>query len=98
MSRTLVKRLSRLVSLIVCCCLSPFAHPAASATSARQTIVAAILAEDDAKKAAILATLAGGGDEGIATLLGAWRADGLFIYSPPDGSKIAVQLIGAKGE
>jgi urea transport system permease protein len=98
MNHVLVKRLSRLVSFIVCCCLPPFAHAATSASSPRQTIVAAILAEDDARKAAILATLAGESDEAIANLLGAWRADGLFIYALPDGSKIAVQLTGPKGD
>src|SRR5688572_18610840 len=71
---------------------------AASPPSPRQIIVDAILAEDDAKRSAIIGTLAGQGDEAIPALLGAWRADALFIFSAADGTKIPVQLTGPKGE
>jgi urea transport system permease protein len=97
MNASLVKPLSRIILFILACCHWPLAN-AATPASARSTIVEAILAEDDAKKAVILSSLAGQGDEAIATLLAAWRADALFIYAAPDGAKIPVQLVGAKGE
>ena len=57
----------------------------------------AILADEDAKKVALLQTLAGQGDEAIAPLLSAWKADSLFIHES-GGAKVPVQLIGPKGE
>jgi urea transport system permease protein len=64
--------------------------------SARAVIARAALAEDDTQKREIIASLAGSGDEVISVLLGAWRQDALFIYTAPDGTKIPVQLVGAK--
>jgi len=89
-----VKPLSRLLFFIAACGLWPLAWGAAPA---RETIVQAILAEDDARKVALLQQLAGQGDEAIAPLLGAWKADNLFLHDT-GGTKVAVQLVGPKGE
>ena len=89
-----MKPLSRILFIIVACGLWPLAW---GAIPARETIVQAILAEDDAKKVALLQQLAGQGDEAIAPLLGAWKADNLFIHDG-SGTKVAVQLTGPKGE
>ena len=64
----------------------------AAPESARATIVRAILTPDDAQKRAIIGSLAGRGDEEIRELLTAWRQDGLFVFTAPDGTKIPVEL------
>jgi urea transport system permease protein len=89
-----VKPLSRILFIIVASGFWPLAW---GAIPARETIVQAILAEDDAKKVALLQQLAGQGDEAIAPLLGAWKADNLFIHDG-SGTRVAVQLTGPKGE
>jgi urea transport system permease protein len=101
---TLVERFSRLLTFLLACSLPPLTHaatrtsPATSPTPARQIIVEAILAGDDVKRGALIASLAGQGDEAIAILFSAWRADSLFIVSASDGTRIPIQLTGAKGE
>jgi urea transport system permease protein len=96
MARMNVKPLSRIIFFMLACSYPLFTR--AATPSPRDIVVAAILAEDDAEKRDIIVKLAGQGDEAIAILLGAWRADALFIYTAPDGKKIPVQLVGPKGE
>ncbi len=67
-----------------------------AADTPRQTIVKAILVQDDAQKRQIIGSLAGQGDEAIRELFTAWRQDGLFIFTAPDGVKIPVELTGDK--
>lgn len=57
-------------------------------------LVRAILTDDAAQKQALIGSLAGEADAAIASLLVAWRSDALFIYQPPAGAKIPVQLTG----
>ena len=64
--------------------------------AARQVLVKAILAENGAEKRTLISSLAGQADDAIAALLVAWRSDALFVYQAPDGTKIPVQLTGAK--
>jgi urea transport system permease protein len=71
-------------------------EPVGQADTPRQTIVKAILATDDAQKRAIIGSLAGQGDEAIRELFTAWRQDGLFVYTAPDGAKVPVELTGDK--
>jgi urea transport system permease protein len=68
----------------------------AAPETARATIVRAILATDDAQKREIVSSLAGQGDDAIRELFTAWRQDGLFVYTAPDGAKIPVELTGDK--
>jgi urea transport system permease protein len=94
-----VKPRSHLFLFILGLSLAPAWLGAAERTAgARLTIVQAILAEDDGAKRDILTRLSGEGDPAIPALLGAWRADALFLYTAADGTKIPVQLIGPKGE
>jgi urea transport system permease protein len=67
-----------------------------AAESARQTIANAILAPKDADKRSIIASLIGQGDDAIPPLMTAWRSDALFLYAATDGTKIPIQLTGAK--
>ena len=69
-----------------------------AAETARQTIARAILTDDDAQKRAIVTTLMGQGDDAISLLLGAWRADSLFVFTAPDGTKVPVLLTGEKDD
>jgi len=62
----------------------------------RATIVRAILAPDQAQKRELIGSLLGEGDEAIRELFTAWRQDGLFVYTAPDGAKIPVALTGDK--
>jgi urea transport system permease protein len=68
-----------------------------AAETARQTIVRAILAEDEARRE-IIATLLGQADDAIKPLLAAWRADALFVFTAPDGTKTPVLLTGEKDD
>jgi urea transport system permease protein len=68
----------------------------AASETARATMVRAILATDDAQKRAIIASLTGQGDEAIREVFTAWRQDGLFVYTAPDGAKVPVELTGDK--
>jgi urea transport system permease protein len=68
----------------------------AAQETARATIVRAILTTDDGQKRAIIGSLAGQGDEAIRELFTAWRQDGLFVYTAPDGARIPVELTGDK--
>ena len=68
----------------------------AAQETARQTVVRAILTPDDTQKREIIASLAGQGDEALVELFTAWRQDGLFVYTSPDGAKIPVELKGDK--
>ncbi len=72
--------------------------PLLAADTARQVIVKAIVTEDSTEKRTLIASLVGQGDEAIPTLLDAWRKDLLFFYTPAEGAKIAVQLVGEKDE
>lgn len=67
-----------------------------AAESPRQTLARATLAGDDAEKRALIASLAGNGDVSIPHLLGAWRADRLFVHVAPDGTRTPVELSGPK--
>ncbi|HET7537645.1 MAG TPA: hypothetical protein VFJ90_14390, partial [Candidatus Didemnitutus sp.] len=67
-----------------------------SADNARAVIQKAILTEKPAEQRALIASLAGQGDDAIPTLLTAWRTDALYIFAAPDGTKVPVQLTGAK--
>src|SRR5688500_15985271 len=98
MSRSLVERFSRLLLILLTLSVPLPTKAATSTAPAREIIVNAILAEDDTKRSTILASLSGQGDEAIATLFAAWRADSLFIFTSPDGTKVPVQLTGLKGE
>ena len=69
-----------------------------AADTPRQTIVKAVLAEDDAQKLDLITALVGQSDDAISPLLIAWRSDALFIYTAPNGTKIPVQLSGAKDD
>jgi len=91
-----VSSLPRKFLFMLATCVVPLLAPAAE--SPRQTIVAAILADDDARKRELISGLAGTGNEAVAVLLAAWRADALFLHTAPDGAKIPVQLSGAKDE
>lgn len=62
----------------------------------REVVVQAILASDAAQQRVLIGSLAGQGDEAIGVLLAAWRQDALFLYTAADGSRIPVQLTGAK--
>lgn len=97
MSAVLVKSLSGLIPFIAAGWLL-LAIPAVSAAQPRQTMVDAILAADDARKSQLIASLAGNGDDATLGLLTAWRSDGLFLYTAPDGRVIPVQLVGPKGD
>jgi urea transport system permease protein len=66
------------------------------ASDARATIVEAIQAGSPARQRELITSLAGRPDDVIPELLDAWRKDSLFLYSAPDGTTIAVQLIGEK--
>jgi urea transport system permease protein len=68
----------------------------AAQETARATIVRAILTADDGQKRAIIGSLAGQGDEAIREIFTAWRQDGLFVYTAPDGAKVPVELTGDK--
>jgi urea transport system permease protein len=61
--------------------------------NARATIVRAILTKDDAQKRELITSLTGQGDEAIRELFTAWRQDGLFIYTTPNGTKVPVELL-----
>ena len=69
-----------------------------AADTPRELIARAALADDAARKREYIAQLMGQADAAIAPLLEAWRTDALFIYTPPDGVKIPVQLTGGKDE
>lgn len=89
-----ISRLVRTIgALLLSAALSAFAEG-----TARDTIAAATLAEDDSQKVALISSLVGQGDDAIAGLLGAWRADALFVYEAPDGTRIPVQLTGPKDQ
>jgi urea transport system permease protein len=90
-----VKPLSRLVLYFL---LAALPAAAAGIDSARQIIARAALSDDAAKTRELLTSLAGQGDEVIPPLFEAWRTDALFIFSAPDGTRIAVQLSGPKDE
>src|SRR3954471_24259239 len=72
-------------------CASLFA-----ADTPRQIIAKAALTDDEAARSGLIASLVGEGDSAIAVLLTAWKEDALFVYTAPDGAKIAVQLTGDK--
>jgi len=76
--------------------LVPGARATAAQETARATIVRAILTPDDTQKRAIISSLVGQGDEAIRELFTAWRQDGLFVCTAPDGEKIPVELTGDK--
>lgn len=88
-----MKPLSRFIILLVACCL-PLVT--AAAEGARDLIARATLATEAAPQRELITSLMGQGDEAIAPLLEAWRTDALFIYAAPDGTRIPVQLTGAK--
>jgi urea transport system permease protein len=67
-----------------------------SAATPRETIAAAALETDSAKCRELILSLVGEGDEAIAPLLGAWRQDALFLYTPSEGAKVPVILSGDK--
>jgi urea transport system permease protein len=69
---------------------------ALSAATPREVIARAALASDDAEKRTLINSLVGQGDEAIGVLLIAWRSDALFIHTTADGTRVAVQLTGAK--
>ena len=98
MNRLHVNAPARLILFIVACGLFAPALPAAAPASPRQIVADAILAEDDAAKARIIATLSGRGDDAIVSLLGAWRTDQLFVYTPPGGAGTPVHLVGPKDD
>lgn len=84
--------------LLVSALLGLLAGPRASAAeaSARPAIVRAILAPEEPQKLEIIGSLAGHGDDAIREVFTAWRQDGLFLYAPPAGEKIPVELVGEK--
>lgn len=91
----LLSRLPKFFRPLLLAVLLP-AHALCAADSPRQTIVQAILAADDARKRELIGSLAGQGDEAIRELFTAWRQDGLFVYTAPDGAKVPVELTGDK--
>lgn len=70
--------------------------PLSAADTARQILSRAALAEDAAQRRELITSLAGSGDAAIPPVLEAWRTDGLFVYTAPDGTRIPVQLSGDK--
>ena len=68
--------------------------PALEAATARETIARAALAGQDRVQREIIGSLAGQGDASIPVLLDAWKRDELFVYTSPDGERVAVQLVG----
>ena len=91
----LLPRLTKLFRSLLLAVLLP-AHALHGADAPRETIAKAILTPDDAQKRAIIGSLVGQGDDAIRELFTAWRQDGLFVYTAPDGTKIPIELIGDK--
>ena len=69
-----------------------------AAATPRETIAQAVLSDSPAKQRELVASLLGQGDEAIAPLLAAWRQDGIVLFTPAEGEKIPVTLVGEKDD
>lgn len=78
------------------CCLVLLCVTPTRAATPRETVAAAVLAGSDRDKVEILTTLVGQGDDGAVDLLAAWKADELFIYTAPDGTRTPLRVPGGR--
>jgi urea transport system permease protein len=81
------------LSAVALSCVLLFTHAIAhSQNSARQIINDAIVEEDQAKKRDLIGSLSLQADDTIPGLLDAWSNGQFYVYAPPEGTPIAVEL------
>ncbi|TLD70937.1 urea ABC transporter permease subunit UrtB [Phragmitibacter flavus] len=83
------------LSAVALSCLLFLAHALTTAQGqapARQIINDAIVEEDQAKKRDLIGSLSLQADDTIPGLLSAWSDGQYFLYTPPEGAPIAIEL------